>query len=141
MDQQTENTMYQDNQISTPVEPMPEQSPNHMATASLVMGILAVVTCCCYFVAFIFGGLGIIFALLSRTDEKMCGQAKAGLILSIVGFVIVALLWVGVWFLAADNAAGRGPIRNLPAVPEFTKPDLDNILTAFRSIKLGGGIR
>ena len=55
--------------------------PNSLATASLVLGIIAV--------------LGILFALLSRKNrEPMHGRAKFGLGLSIAGLVVSIILTV-----------------------------------------------
>ncbi len=57
-----------------------------MSVASLVMGILSLVACCCGWVGIVLGVLGIVFALMSRNDRQpMNGQAKAGLIMSCVG--------------------------------------------------------
>lgn len=64
--------------------PLPGEK-NNMALASLVLGILSLVTCCCSCLAVVLGALGIIFAFLSKEDRPMCSQAKAGLILSCVG--------------------------------------------------------
>ena len=67
------------------------QEKNSMATASLVMGILSLVCCCCSWVSVVCAALGIIFALLSRTDEPMSGQAKAGIILSAIGIFLAVV--------------------------------------------------
>lgn len=75
------------------------QAPNGMAVASLVMGILSIVLLCCGF-SFVVGSLGIVFALLSRTQSGMDTQAKVGLGLSIGGSVISIL---SVLFLLVSN--------------------------------------
>jgi len=116
-----------------------EQPPNHMAAASLVMGILGLLGCCCCYGGFLFGGLGILFALLSRTEKHFEGQAKAGLILSSIAMALSLLVLAS--FLAlilADGGLGSGPIRQLPAhpdVPDFPLPD--NLLQGFWR---GGGL-
>ncbi|MGN0324149.1 MAG: hypothetical protein ACI4DZ_13650 [Oliverpabstia sp.] len=61
-------------------------SGNGMVTASMIMGIISVLLICCG-VSYVFGALGIIFALLSRRDGPMESQAKVGLCLSIAGAV------------------------------------------------------
>lgn len=61
-------------------------SGNGMVTASMIMGIISVLLICCG-ISYVFGALGIIFALLSRRDGPMESQAKVGLGLSIAGAV------------------------------------------------------
>lgn len=95
---------------------------NNMATASMIMGILAMVLVCCYG-GLLFGGLGILFAILSRTEERMSGQARAGLILSVIALVVDVLLIAAVFLLAWNSGGwGHGPVENLPAYPEI--PDI-----------------
>lgn len=50
------------------------ETQNAMAITSLVMGILGLLTFWIYF-GLIFGNLGIVFALLSKTEEKFAGCA------------------------------------------------------------------
>ena len=81
----------------------PKKTGNGMSIASLVMGILSLVCCCCGYVGIALGALGIIFALLSRQDEPMNTQAKVGFILSCVG---IALNVISIILLLVMNAAG-----------------------------------
>lgn len=74
---------------------------NGMALASLVMGIMSLVCCCCSWLGTPCGALGIIFALLSKGDEPMSSQAKTGLILSIVGIALGVIL---IFLLAGPQA-------------------------------------
>lgn len=62
-----------------------------MALASLIMGIIGIVTSCCCYGGIIFGCLGILFALLSKTDDALEGYAKAGLITSSIALVLAFL--------------------------------------------------
>lgn len=83
-------------------EPQKTRQSN-MALASLVMGIIGIVTvCCCGGV--VFGSLGILFALLSRTEERLEGYAKAGLITSCIALALTVL--VGIFFVIAALAGG-----------------------------------
>lgn len=68
----------------------PEEISKGFGIASLVMGILCILTCCCWFLSIIFGILGIIFYCVQTKDSegKRPTQANIGLILSIVGLVI-----------------------------------------------------
>ena len=106
--------MDQDNQmnfddLSTYQQPL-KNKQNNMALASLIMGIIGIVTSCCCFGGLIFGSLGIVFALLSKTRDRFEGNAVAGLITSIIGLVftaIVFILFVGSG-LMEELAAGGG---------------------------------
>ena len=90
--------MDQDNQInlddlSTYHQPL-KNKQNNMALASLIMGIIGIVTSCCCFGGLIFGSLGIVFALLSKTQDRFEGNALAGLITSIIGLVVTAIVFI-----------------------------------------------
>ena len=106
--------MDQDNQmnlddLTTYQQPL-KNKQNNMALASLIMGIIGIVTSCCCFGGLIFGSLGIVFALLSKTQDRFEGNAVAGLITSIIGLVftaIVFILFVGSG-LMEELAAGGG---------------------------------
>lgn len=65
------------------------------ATASLVLGILSLVTCCCIYSALPFGALAIIFALLSRGGEMtMDSRGMTGLGLGIAGLVLTIVIFI-----------------------------------------------
>jgi hypothetical protein len=69
--------------------------PNGMATASLVLGILAIISLCCIYGSYIFGGIGITLALLSRgKNTKLSTNALIGTILSVIGMIIATVLIV-----------------------------------------------
>ena len=71
-----------------------EQSADRLATASLVLGIISIVSvlCCC---PFIFSAIGIVLALLSKgASDALRPRAKTGLILSIAGLVISFVLTI-----------------------------------------------
>ena len=74
------NCHYDDNDTSTNnyrgtyhyepnFEEQKPEPPNTFATASLVLGILSLVLCCCCYVSIPLGGLGILFAILSKTGK------------------------------------------------------------------------
>ncbi len=94
------NTVYQQPQ---------EKKQNSMALASLIMGIIGIVTFCCCYGGLIFGSLGIVFALLSKTEDHFEGNAIAGLITSTIALVltvIVFILYVAFGFLDKLTAGG-----------------------------------
>lgn len=66
-----------------------------MSVASMILGILGLIMCCCIYPAIIFGSLALIFALLSRGGEMtMNSYAKAGMVLGIIGIVLGILLLI-----------------------------------------------
>ena len=86
MDNQTEGNYYQPYR---PEDPAPAPPPRYydgnqnFATLSLVMGILALVSLCCFpFISIPFAGLGILFSCLSKGRFSRPGPAKAGLAIS-----------------------------------------------------------
>lgn len=67
--------------------------PNPMATAALVLGILAVISICCIYGSYLFGGIAITLGLLSRgKNKKLNSNALIGTILSIVGMIISTII-------------------------------------------------
>ena len=69
-----------------------ERASESLATASLVLGIISLVSmlCCC---PFVFSAIGIVLALLSKGAEStLRPRAKTGLVLSITGIVISVIL-------------------------------------------------
>lgn len=79
---------------SYPVPP-PYRRPSGMSTAALVMGILSLPSICILGIGgFIFGGLGILFAVLSRDSTPMETNAKIGLGLSIAGIVLSCIIFL-----------------------------------------------
>ncbi|MCI8854126.1 MAG: hypothetical protein HFI31_08535 [Lachnospiraceae bacterium] len=66
---------------------------NAFALASLISGILSLITCLIIYLTVFFGCLSIIFALLSRQEAlKMPGSAQAGCVLSTVAMILSAVL-------------------------------------------------
>ncbi|WP_349670274.1 DUF4190 domain-containing protein [Lacrimispora sp.] len=105
--------MDQDNQMnldnpSTYQQPL-KKKQNNMALASLIMGIIGIVTSCCCYGGLIFGSLGIVFALLSKTEDRFEGNAVAGLITSVIALiftVIVLILFVSLGVMDKLTAGG-----------------------------------
>lgn len=65
-----------------------------MAMASVILGIAALLTSGCIYMALICGALGIILALLSRGGEyTMSSQGRVGLILSAAGLILTLVIY------------------------------------------------
>lgn len=66
----------------------------NMATAALILGMTAVLTCPCIYAALICGSLGIIFALLSKGGKTTISRrGTTGLILSSVGLILTIVIY------------------------------------------------
>lgn len=65
-----------------------KSSGEGFAIASLVLGIISILTCCCCLLGFVFGIIGMIFAFVAKKDRTWDGMKIAGLICSIVGLVL-----------------------------------------------------
>ncbi|MCM1256479.1 MAG: DUF4190 domain-containing protein [Roseburia sp.] len=77
-----------------------------MATASLVLGIVSLVSSACIYAAMPCGALGMILALLSRGGtRKMDNQATVGLALSVCGLAFT-ILFTGFSFLLTYKMYG-----------------------------------
>lgn len=66
-----------------PEHPTSAKPAQGLATASMVMGILALTI-----LGVVGGILGLIFALVARSQGNRSGQATAGLVMSIIGLVL-----------------------------------------------------
>lgn len=85
-----------------------------MAIASLVLGIISIVLALFFagfqWVGAIAGIIGIILGAMSRKIPEKKGMATAGLVLSIIGFVLSIILFVAcaacIGALGAAGAAG-----------------------------------
>ena len=67
------------------------QKGKGFAVASLIMGIISILTVGAFIVPEIFG---IVFAFVSKKNSEMRGTAKAGLICSIISIVLLVLIFV-----------------------------------------------
>ena len=82
-----------------------EQSSKGLAIASMILGIVSICCCC---ISLPLGGLGIALAILSKRENRsMLGQAKTGLLTSIVGIIIsimtYGLLIIGSLAILAED--------------------------------------
>ena len=73
----------------------PKKNTNNFEIAALVLSILSVTCCFCFYLSLPFGSLAIIFAILSKGgNTHMSGLAKAGFIVGIIGLFLSLLLIV-----------------------------------------------
>lgn len=106
-------------QSSNPAYP-PRQRTNTFAVASLVMGILAMVTLCTIYLPIILGSLSIIFAILSKGSNKhMPGISHAGIITAVSGITLSFVTIGATIFILFTN----------PAFYQEYKEELNRVLT------------
>ena len=111
MDNPTEGNSYQPYR---PEDPAPAPPPRYydgsqnFATLSLVMGILALVSLCCFpFISIPFAGLGILFSCLSKGKFSRPGPAKAGMAISTALLAILLTLGILVSVMVFSSPMGR----------------------------------
>ena len=94
-DSQSQQEMYHRN-------PEPGNASNGLAVAALICSVLSIVSVCCLYGAFVFGGLAIIFALLSRgARKKTYGAARTALLMGTAGVLISVVITIGSFILSA----------------------------------------
>lgn len=99
-----QNGGYNPYPYGVPVQPIPPRPKGQsMATASMVLGIIALASLLLLRVTvpLLLGGIGIILAILSRGGaKKMAGRAKAGMICCIVSLCAdIAFCSFAVWLM------------------------------------------
>ena len=84
---------------------------NMFEAASMVLAIGALVSCTCFYGAYIMGALAILFALLSRGGQmKMSSKARFGLILGIFAILLTTIITVTSVYIAIEEF---GSIENV----------------------------
>lgn len=101
-DYYTEQEEPQYQSQTPPSQDHPTQEPRRpdrsygMGSAALILGIISLVTVCCFYISIPLGALAILLALLSRGgQESFSNQAKSGLVLAIVGIIASLVLIIG----------------------------------------------
>lgn len=124
-----ENDYADMNQVKADMPEHGKAPENNMALASLIMGIIAVVSCCCCYLSIGFGALSVIFALLSRVDEPLSGKAKAGIGLSIAAIALTVLFFIFLLVFGASSIYNAG----------LGYSDLQNLSLLRNVLVIGGG--
>ncbi|MCL2254160.1 MAG: hypothetical protein FWC09_06915 [Lachnospiraceae bacterium] len=75
-----------------------------MATAALILGIVAVATFWTLYLPIVCGGLGLLFAYLSKGfEDRFSGQAKFAMIFAGAGFFISIAVIIGLVYNLTEN--------------------------------------
>ncbi|MDE6762003.1 MAG: DUF4190 domain-containing protein [Lachnospiraceae bacterium] len=98
-----DNTQYTNYNSNTSYNTAPEETSLGFGIASLVLGILSIITSCCCGLGLITGILGIIFGCVQPQDYtgKKPGIAIAGIITSCVG-ILFSILTIIYMFLVGS---------------------------------------
>ncbi len=112
MDYHHQNHLDNNSQFVSPREdPIKRNAKQSLSIASLILGILSIVSLCLicivtFFPCLIFGGIGSTLALLSRgKDEKLCGVSLPGFILSLIGSCLGILATVGILIILFTSSS------------------------------------
>jgi hypothetical protein len=63
-----------------------------MATASIALGIAALLSCTFFYISLPCGALAILCAILSRGRSRMSGKGKAGIICGVIGMIATVVI-------------------------------------------------
>ena len=122
------------NPYQDPLRPLQDGNPG-MASASLIMGILALVTLCCFpFATLIFAGFAVIFSCLSKGAYTRPGTAKAGMAIGASLLAILTALVILVCALVFSTDRGREMLRdymNLITSDTITQEDIYDFLEKY----------
>lgn len=106
-----------------PNDPAPSSG---MASAALILGIVSIVTSCCFYISIPLGALAILFAILSKDPSRpYLSQARSGLVLAIIGMGATVLLLI-LAFVANVTYLGDSELREqIEDYMEFYDHDSD----------------
>lgn len=87
--------------------PYTGQASPKMALASMILGIIAVITSGCIYLAFVCGALSIIFAFLSKGGSyRIPAQGKAGLALGVAGLLLTICIYTAAFLFLLKQYGG-----------------------------------
>lgn len=75
-----------------------EPDKKGFAIAALVLGIIAIVLCCIWYVSIPCGIIALILGILGRKSSKK-GMSTAGIVTGVIGMILCLVLYLGVVFL------------------------------------------
>ena len=111
LNEQVESVVVTDAPVET------KQVKNGLATAALVLGILALITTL-FFINYIFGIIGLILGivyLVKKGEKKAKGRAIAGLICTVLSLVISTVIWGSIinYFVNTDLETMMGDLATV----------------------------
>ena len=89
------------------VKEEPEKDKKGFSIAALVLGIIAIVLCCIWYISIPCGILAIIFGVIGIKSSKK-GMSIAGLITGAIGLVISILIFIALVFLGMAIGLSEG---------------------------------
>ena len=109
---------------------------NAMAAAAVVFGLISIFSCLVIYIALPAGALAFLFALLSRTEPKMTGKGKAGIICGLLGMILTVTITVFSFYFVFTNDTARAYLNQYfkyytgDADMDFEE-ELNNLLSEF----------
>ena len=104
------------------------------AVASLVLGILSIVFCCCWYLGLILGVVGLVLAIVAKKNGNDEGICKAGLVLCIIGTALGAVFMI-------FAIIGTKAISYEELMRQIGIPQLNGVVKDFLGRIQGDGIR
>lgn len=106
--------------------------PNNMASAACVMGLLSIVLVQTVLIPLFLGSIAIIIAVLSKGyDTKMTGQAKAGVVTSLLGITIaVVMSATSIWMYMNDDLFRAETNKTFQELTGMTVEEYSNSFSA-----------
>ena len=86
---------------------------NYFETFAFAFAIASLISCTVIYTAYLFGGLAILFAVLSRGAQmKFSPKAKKSILLGVVGIILATVLFVGSFlYLLQEYGSLEGILR------------------------------
>lgn len=134
MDEKQNNYSYDENQndqnnyqYGSGQYPQYEEQPSGnrgMAIGALVVGIFAILCCCCNYLSIVLGIVGILLAVFSKPKNgNFEGVAMGGLICSIVGLVLGLILTI----VGVVNMNSSGYANYMDTYMEYMEEIMDEM--------------
>ncbi len=113
---------YMQNQYGGGVYAAPVKAPEGMATASLVMGILAIVSFITVYLPPVFAILGIVFGCIHKSKHYPNGNGKAtaGIVCSVIGLLMI----IGIIALGLSLMSNPEVMQQYMSILKDQDPDL-----------------
>lgn len=102
-----------DNNVSMYQEPQNNDENRGLAIASMVLGIVSLVTCCCSaYIGLVFAIIGLVLGILYKKKGGSDGMATAGIVCSIISIVLAVIVIILSVLFGAVGVAALQELQN-----------------------------